>query len=354
MDPDLVVFVRDGTLLAQHVDLVAARGVGEPFSIAGPITYIYSTGRAEFATSRTGHVAYGSRSDSSRLVWRDRQGMALKEIGTPGSYQSIRIAPDGGRLLFERFREGLGTPDVWALDLLRGGETRLTTDPASETGPILSRDGTGLIFMADRSGNPPNVFRKNLLTGLEEAIAPAGQMQSPDDVSPDGSTLAFEQRSTRGNYDILMRTLDRAGSPTVLLGSPFDEIGLRFSPDGHAAAFLSDESGRYEIYVAPFPAMAPKLLVSTEGGRAPRWNPAGRELIFLASDGRVMAVAVGTRPALTLGAARTLFTLPKGESWIDFAMSTDGERFLSISPVTRGDEQPLTLILDWPGGTTRR
>ena len=100
--------------------------------------------------------------------------------------------------------------------------------------------------------------------------------------------------------------------------------------------------------------MAPKLLVSTEGGRAPRWNPAGGELVYLAGDGRVMAVAVGTTPALTLGAARTLFTLPKGESWVDFAMSADGGRFLSVSPVTRGDEQPLTLILDWPKGTTRR
>ena len=179
MDPDLLVFVRDGTLLAQRVDLVSGRTVGEPVPLAGPITYLYSTGRAEFTVSRSGHVAYASRSDSSRLVWRDRQGASIEEIGTPGNYQSIRVASDGGRVVFERYTEGLGTSDVWALDLERGGETRLTTDLASETNPILLRDGAGLVFMADRNGNPPNVFRKDLMTGREEAVAAAAQMQVP-------------------------------------------------------------------------------------------------------------------------------------------------------------------------------
>lgn len=354
VDPDLVVFARDGTLLAQRVDLATSRIVGEPFPIAGPIAYIYSTARAEFATSRAGHVAYQSRTNISRLVWHDRQGTETEEVGSHGNYQSIRLAPGGDRVLFERYREGLGTPDVWALDLVRGGETRLTTDPASETNPLLLRDGVSLVFMADRNGNPPNVFRKSLLTGTEEALAPARQMQAPNDVSPDGRMLAFEQRTPQGNYDILARALDGAGMPTVLLGSSFDEIGLRFSPDGRAAAFLSDESGRYEVYVAPVPAMAPRLLVSAGGGMAPRWNPAGRELIYLSSDGRVVAAPVRTTPSLTLGAPTTLFTVPATESWLDFVMSPDGRRFLSISPVSRGDEQPLTVMLHSTVGTTRR
>ena len=100
--------------------------------------------------------------------------------------------------------------------------------------------------------------------------------------------------------------------------------------------------------------MAPKLLVSTGGGRAPRWNPAGRELVYLTTDGQVVALALTTTPALALGATRRLFSLPKGESWTDFAMSTDGRRFLSISPVSRGDEQPLTVILGSAWGPARR
>ena len=111
---------------------------------------------------------------------------------------------------------------------------------------------------------------------------------------PDGKTLAFEQRTPLGNYDILTLSLEAPGAPSVLLGSRFDEIQLRFSPDGHTVAFLTDESGRYEVYVAPFPAMTPKLRVSAGGGRSPPWNPAGRELFYLANDGHLVAVPIRT------------------------------------------------------------
>jgi eukaryotic-like serine/threonine-protein kinase len=352
MDPDLVVFVRDGTLLAQRVDLDAARIVGEPIPIAGSTDYIYSTARAEFATSRTGHVVYQTHTDMSRLVWRDRAGMRIREIGRPGNYQSVRLAPDG-RVLVERYRPGLGTPDVLALDETRG-EARLTWDAASETKPILLRDGVSLLFMADRDGNSPNVFRKNLTTGAEKALAPAGQMQWPEDVSANEQTLAYAQRTPRGNFDILTLALDAPGTPSVLLGSPFDETGLRFSPDGHAAAFISDESEHYEVYVAPFPAMTPRVRVSARGGRALRWNPAGRELIYLSNDGGVVSVRVQTTPSLELGTPTTLFVIPRGESWLDFAVSADGERFLTITPDSRGDEQPLRVIRNWSAGTPLR
>ena len=215
------------------------------------------------------------------------------------------------------------------------------------------RDGASLVFTADRGG-PPHLFRKSLLTGAEEALLPTGRLQRPNDVSPDGKTLAFERRTAVGNYDILTLSLDSPGEPSVLLGGPFDEIQLRFSPDGRAAAFLSDESGRYEVFVAPFPAMTPKLRVSAGGGRAPQWNPTGGELLYLSTDGQLVAVRVDTAPALRLGAAATLFVVPERASWGDFAVSRDGQRLLSISSDSRASEQPLTVILDWPAEIARR
>ena len=223
----------------------------------------------------------------------------------------------------------------------------------SESYPVWLRDGLGVVFMADRGG-PPRLFRKNLLTGAEDALLPAGRLQRPDDVSPDGKTLAFEQRTPLGNYDTLTLSLDAPGEPAVLLGSRFDEIQLRFSPDGHAVAFLNDESGRYEVYVAAFPAMTPKLRVSAGGGRFPRWNPAGRELFYLANDGHLVAVPVRTTPVLELGTPATLFAVPERASWRDFAVSPDGQQFLSISPDSRGSEQPMTVVLNWPAETARR
>ena len=351
--PDYLVFVRDGILVGQRFELATARVVGEPFAIAEPIGYNYSTARAEFATSRTGNVAYKSQTDTARLTWSDRHGAITGEVGSPGNYQTVRLSPDGGRVLFDRRVPRIGTLDLLVLDLVRGGETRLTSDVTSESWPVWLHDGAGVVFVADRDG-PPHLFRRNGVTGAEAALLPAGRHQRPADVSPDGKTLAFEQRTPLGNYDILTLSLEAPGSPSVLLGSRFDEIQLRFSPDGHAVAFLIDESGRYEVYIAPFPAMTPKLRVSAGGGSYPRWNPVGRELFYLANDGHLIAVPIRTTPVLELGTPATLFAVSERASWGDFAVSPDGQRFLSISYESRGSEQPITVVLNWPAETTRR
>ncbi len=108
------------------------------------------------------------------------------------------------------------------------------------------------------------------------------------------------------------------------------------------------------MYVAPFPAMTPKLRISAGGGRAPRWNPAGRELFYLANDGHLVAVPIRTTPVLEFGTPASLFAVSERASWDDFAVSVDGQRFLSISSVSRGSEQPITVVLNWPAETTRR
>lgn len=177
------------------------------------------------------------------------------------------------------------------------------------------------------------------------------------DVSPDGNTLAFEERTALGNYDVLTLSLSTAGPAAVLLGSRFDELALRFSPDGRAVVFMSDESGRYEVYAAPFPAPTQKMRVSTgDAGlgwgrtraRRPHWSPTGREIFYLAGDRHVVSVPVRTEPLLELGTPAILFSLPERSTWVDFAVSADGKRFLSIVSDVRGSEQPLTVVLNWP------
>jgi eukaryotic-like serine/threonine-protein kinase len=139
VDPDYLVFVRDGILVGQRFELETARVVGEPFSIAEPIDYNYSTARAEFATSRTGNVAYRSHTDTARLTWTDRRGAKIVEIGSSGNYQSVRLSPDGGRVLVDRRQPRIGSPDLWLLNLVRGGETRLTSDPAASPTRVAAR-----------------------------------------------------------------------------------------------------------------------------------------------------------------------------------------------------------------------
>ena len=158
-------------------------------------------------------MAYQSHTDMARLTWSDRRGTRIGEIGSPGNYQSVRLSPDGGRVLVDRIPPRIGSPDLWVLDLVRGGETRLTSDLTSESYPVWLRDGLGLVFMADRDG-PPHLFRRNLVTGAEDALLPAGRIQRADDVSPNGKTLAFVQRTPLGNYDILTLSLDAPGEPS--------------------------------------------------------------------------------------------------------------------------------------------
>jgi eukaryotic-like serine/threonine-protein kinase len=347
VDPDYLVFVRDGVLVGQRMDLDTAQIVGEPIAIGASIRYFYSSAFAEFATSRTGNVAYHAHADKSRFAWVDRHGAEIEAVGSPGSAISVRLSPDGRRVLFERTQPALGSLDLWMLDLVRGGETRLTSDRTTEAYPVWQRDGMGLFFMADRGG-PPHLFRKSLVTGAEDSLLPSGRLQQPADVSPDSKTLAFEQRTARGNYDILSLSLASPGTPSALLASSFSETQLRFSTDGGAVAFLSNESGRDEVYVAAFPAMQPRLRVSAAGAHSPRWNPAGRELFYATIDGRLIAVPVRTSPSLELGTPTTLFTMTAGHAWRDFDVAADGQRFLALISESRASEQPLTVVLHWP------
>jgi Tol biopolymer transport system component len=205
----------------------------------------------------------------------------------------------------------------------------------------------GIVFMADRGG-PPHLFRKNTATGADDQLLPPGRLQQPQDVSAAGDIL-FTERTERGNHDIRMLHAGD-GSVSDLFNSPFDELQARLSPDNHAVTLLSDDSGRYELYVTSFPPTGAKVRVSAGGARASRWAPDGREIFYLAADGRLMAVPVRTQPVLEVGAPMSLFALNPAATWKDFDVARDGKRFLAIIPQSRANEQPLSVIVNWTAG----
>ena len=352
IDPDILVFARDGTLVGQRIDLSQARAVGEPFSIAGPIDYFFSTGRAMFTASRTGTLAYQSHKDVDRLVWVDRAGHELGAVGADGGYLSVRLSPDGRMVLFARINPQNGTPDVWTFDLDRHVYTRLTSDPGSEAYPVWLPSGRGIVFMADRGG-APHLFRKDTATGADEQLTPAGRFQQAEDVSYAGD-IFFSERTERGNFDV---RVFHPGNPPVIsdaFNSPFDEQQLRLSPDNRVIAVVSDESGRYELSVTSFPPKGAKVSVSNGGAWAPRWAPDGRELFYLAAGGRLMAVPVRTQPVLEMGRPMPLFVLNPAAPWKDFDAARDGRKFLAIIPQSRANEQPLTVVVNWTAGLAAR
>jgi len=351
VEPGFLVFSREGTLVAQRFDADNARVVGEPFPIAEPVRYFVSTGVATFSTSRTGVLVYQAHLERGRLVWLDRSGREVGAIGEPTGYSRVRIAPDGQRIVFDRAHPRLGSYDLWMVTE-RGVEQRLTSDRVSEFGGVWLPDASALIFSAR---TPPHLFRKELTTGTEEDLLPAPAFQLAEDVSPDGRLLLFTQRTARGNFDIWTLPLSGDRRPSALLETPYDEASVRFSPDGRYIAFASDELGRYEVYVSPYPPTAAGIRVSTGGGWLPRWSRDGHELFYIAGDHRLVAVPVRTGPTLVVGDPQPLFAIksatlwsdPKPNSgWPDFDVAPDGRRFLAIVPQP-ANEQPLTAVLNW-------
>ena len=200
LEPGYLVFARESSLLGQRFDTRAGKVIGEPFSIADPVHYMFSTSATTFTTSRTGVLAYQPNLERGRLVWLDRTGKELSTIGEPTGYLRLRISPDGRTVLFDRQQPRLGTYDLWSLDVERNVEQRLTSDPTSEIAPVWMTGGA-IVFSADRGG-PPHLYRKDLVTGAETEMQPGRGLQFSEDVSPDGrsccSRNAPSARSTSG------------------------------------------------------------------------------------------------------------------------------------------------------------
>jgi Tol biopolymer transport system component len=345
--PGYLLFAADGALVGQRFDASRGEVSGNPFSIADKVDYFYSTSYADFAVSPTGTLVVADLDEEQRVTLIDRSGRSLGVIGEPGRYQRMRLSPDGRRLAFDRFKAGAF--DLWDVDLASRAETRLTFGQSSEGGAVWSPDGRSLFFSADE-GAPPHLLRKDLASGRDESVTPSnGSFEEAADVTPDGKTLVFVRRGAGGN-DIWQWGTDGSRPPSAVMTTPFDEESVRLSPDGHALSFSSNVAGRYEVYVSPFPPTGQPSRVSIGGAFFARWSRDGHELLYIASDGRLMAAPVRPGRPPTLGTPVALFQMPR--PWLGFEIDPAG-RFLAIVPVGRAGVQPLTVVVNWTPGLDR-
>ena len=342
VDPDIVVFAREGVLMGQRVDLESARPIGEPFSIAEQVAYIFPSSRAIFSASRAGDVAYHTGLNVSQLVWADQQGKEIGTVGGPADYAltSARLSASGSALLVARRQAGLGTMDIWRFDLVRQTEERLTTHRGSEVTPIWIEDERAIAFAADRAGSVPHLFRKDLATGEERQLVPGPRMHEAMDVFPDRRTIAYLERSADANYDIYQLSLTAGASPEPLLVSPSDKTEMRLSPDGRAMAFLAAGETRNDLYVAALPVTSAPVLAASDVSGAPRWSADGRRVFYLGGTRRMMSLAVRTTPTLEVGTPQPLFELKRPA--ILFEVARDG-RFLLLVRQIFAYEQPITV-----------
>ncbi|HVR41873.1 MAG TPA: protein kinase [Thermoanaerobaculia bacterium] len=334
-----LLFVRDGTLLAQRFDPDEARLSGDAEPLIGDLHYFRSTGHAAFSVSQNGIVAWRSPRPRSRLVWMDRGGMELESIATGTFDTAGRLSADGKRYVVGVIDPRQGVSDIWIYDLERRSEERVTFQPADEKEPVWGRDGRTIYYRSDGGGGPPDIFK--IAAGEDRGtLLHAGPViEEPKDVSPDGKWLLMVNHY-QASSDILVLPLDPPGKPRPFATTPFNETSPRFSPDGRLVAYSSDQSGRPEIYVRPFEGPAPAARISNEGGTRPRWRRDGRELYYLGPDGRIMSVPFDG----TFGAPRLLF---QATDTADFEPAPDGSRFL-MQLQERSAATPVHLLINWP------
>ncbi len=341
-----LLFVRQKTLMAQPFDARSGTLSGEAFPVVGNVQEDPGFFTAVFSVSDNGVLVYqeeGGTGDQHQFVWFDRSGKQLQTAGPKGNLWNPRISHDGRHVAF-----GQGDPaDLWLEDLSRHVTTRLTFDPADDSLPVWSPDDTRIYFMSQRSGGGDIYQKPASGTGKSELLFSSGALKNPDGISPDGRYLLFDALDPKTKWDVDVLSLpDRKVTPFV--HGDFDEVLGDFSPDGHWVAYASNESGRFEVYVQPFPGPGGKWQVSTDGGTAPLWRRDGKELFYIAADSKLMAVPVKTGAVFESEEPRPLFEARlRNDPSRHYDVSPDGQRFLLNIPLAGGTSPPITLVQNW-------
>ncbi|HXM76958.1 MAG TPA: hypothetical protein VN971_09290, partial [Thermoanaerobaculia bacterium] len=348
--PGFLVYAREGALFAQRFDDRSARLSGEPQQLAANVHYFYGPSLAAFSTSETGDLVYQRAAGLSRLVWFDRQGKEIGQLGAPSLVKGLRISPDGGSAAAAIGDPRWGTSDIWVFDAGRGISTRLHSDPVDEMMPVWAADGSKVLYRSDRQG-PPDIYEIAVgVPGSEKPVLALPGLQQPEDVSRDGRLLAYVQEVASTVWNIWLLPLEGERKPASWRRTRFNESSPRFSPDGRWIAYESNESGDPEIYVALTNGGGEKRRISPGGGRRPRWRRDGKELYY-SDRGGVMAVPVTPGSRWESGTPALLFRVEPDIENYDVA--PDGSRFLVILPLEKVRESPLRVILNWTAAMKR-
>ena len=348
-----MLFLRGTTLMARPFDAGRLAFAGDAVPAAAPVqASITAPGAKAFSASSNGWLVYagGAGAAESRLTWFSRSGMRQGVLGDPGNILSIHFSPDRKRAAVT-ISDG-GSNDIWIYDVQRGLSTRVTSDPALDDNEVWSPDGNSLFFRSNRKG-VFGIYRKAADgSGTEQSIYEDSLNKFPASFSPDGKFLAYQtygDPKTGNDIWILGDPLGPRGRSKAFpfAHSEFLEVDPQFSPDGKWIAYQSNESGRPEIYVAPFPGPGGKRQVSTAGGSRARWRPDGKELFYIGPNQRLMAAGIAAKGgSLEVGKIEALFGGLTGS----YDVSTDGQRFLAVVPPEGKVQEPLTVVQNWMAG----
>jgi len=352
--PGHLLFLRQGSLFAQPFDPKRGDLTGKQVQVADSVAqHLYNLGA--FSVSETGVMVYRTAGAGSlkKLVWFDRSGKEIGVLGEPReNLVNPEISPDGHQVAVDQTIQG-GTL-VWLIEVARGVPRKLTNETQFQTFPVWSPDSSRIVFSTyfntwDMHQMPANG------SGKPEALLASVASRFANDWSRDGRFLLYTQVDPKTGRDLWVLPMSETDrKPFVFVNTNFEEQNGQFSPDVRWIAYQSNESGRFEVYIQPFPGPGAKQCVSTNGGMQPRWHPDGNELFYIAADGMLMAAPIHiSRQPANIGAPAKLFPfrISRGSVMdimrIQFALSPDGKQFLVNTNVENDAPSPITIATNW-------
>lgn len=362
-----ILFLSQGTLLAQPFDARSLQLTGEPVPVAEQVSAIQNV--ALYSASESGTLVYRAGATQGldlQLSWFNRQGQATLTPVEPSRSSTVKVSPDGKRAAVIR-TDPQNNRDIWVVDLATGASNRFTFDPAPDGNPLWSPDGSQIAWQSTRGG-AWGIYRKaSNGSGNDELVykSTTGINGALTDWSHDGRFILFHAANPQTKVDIYALPMGPGTSsdrqPIPVIQTPAAELGGYLSSDDHWIAYLSDESGKQELYVQPFSpgakaGSAPvsgKWMVSKGSLGMARWRADGKEMVFLGTDGGVMSVDVATDPVFHASPPKLLFQLPRSVlaltttpgALID--VTRDLQRFLVTVPAQSGSRQEFTVVLNW-------
>ena len=352
--PGYILFARDRALMAQRFDSNKFRLEGDPYVVADDV-FASGTGsarNADFSASTTGVLVHrgGPGAGTSRLLWVDRNGREVSEVGPMNSYGELSLSPDGERIAVEVGSDESVT-DLWLIERARGLTSRFTFERGADVGPVWTPDGSSIIFSSNRTGiyRP---YRKPSDSVRDEVLIPSpSRTAGISDITRDGRFMTILSTGGGSRWDVwTMAVGDSVWVPFV--ASPFSEWGARFSPDGKWLAYSSGGQGRREVFVSAFPGPGGKVQVSTRGGDEIHWRRDGKELYYISPESDLTAVDISVvGAAMKVGAPRRLFRISRVDGPPFFGgsydVAADGQHFVVRAPARDVSIPPATVVLNW-------
>jgi eukaryotic-like serine/threonine-protein kinase len=346
-EPGYLLFQRERTLFAQPFNAKKLMLSVEPVSIADNLLTGFGES-AIFGASQNGLLIYRATEVQTgfQFAWFDRTGKQLGVAGEPASYQpAFDLSPDGKQIAAQRYNTATKRYGIWLIECDRNVATPLSSDPSLQACPLWSPDGSRIAFSSNRKGRM-DIFVKNANgIGEETALVESEVDQWTKDWSKDDRYIAHGDST--GHIYALPLFGDRKSFPIVPSSANLNMPAFSF--DGKWVAYSSDESGTYQVYVVSFPAADQRRTVSTGGGVQPRWRQDGKELYYLTLDGKMMAVDIKGENKIEPGIPHMLFDTELAVIWNNnqYEVTSDGQRFLLLKPLSGTIPTPITVVLNW-------